>query len=57
VPSASEERPWEFARPPFLADGSLPGPGWLDDPVAKSGLDLRWWDGQNWSDETRQRLG
>jgi hypothetical protein len=55
VLSASEVRPWEFERAPFARDGSLPGPSWQPDPLDDFGF--RWWDGQAWTAEARQRLG
>jgi hypothetical protein len=47
----SQRRPWLFAPSAFTADGNTARPGWLPDPLGSDGL--RFWDGQNWTADTR----
>ncbi len=47
----SQGQPWLFAPSAFAADGSAAEPGWLADPIGSDGL--RFWDGQNWTADSR----
>jgi hypothetical protein len=51
----SERQPWLFQAAPFgkNPDGSVsaPEPGWHPDPMKTAAH--RWWDGQNWTEDTR----
>jgi hypothetical protein len=43
--------PWLLAPAAFAADGGAAEPGWLADPLRPGGL--RFWDGQDWTADTR----
>jgi hypothetical protein len=43
---------WEESRTREASPSALPPPGWHEDPA---GDDLRWWDGEQWSESTRGR--
>jgi len=47
----SQRQPWLFAPSAFTADGNTAKPSWLPDPLGSGGL--RFWDGQNWTADTR----
>ncbi|MDR2988393.1 MAG: DUF2510 domain-containing protein, partial [Nocardiopsaceae bacterium] len=51
----SQRQPWLFAPSAFAADGTAAEPGWLADPIGAGGL--RFWDGQNWTADTRPGTG
>jgi hypothetical protein len=42
----SERKPWLFAQAPFGMD-----PGWYPDPT--NAVVQRWYDGENWTEDTR----
>jgi hypothetical protein len=47
----SQQQAWLFARAAFGPDGTAAAPGWFTDPTGSGGL--RFWDGQNWTEQTR----
>jgi hypothetical protein len=46
-----EREPWLLAPAAFAADGGAAELGWLADPLRPGGL--RFWDGQDWTADTR----